>query len=459
MFGYFGITQVFVWFAGFSLLCWLLAQVRDQSRQFLQFLNGIVFSPIRAMEDGLRSWVLRGWDWLKRQLTTDNEDDDHKPINRLVGGLVAAACCTVFLANDLYLISGILVGMGIGESSLSLPIDKSLLSAAALIAAGLLGGIYLSDCMGITALGPFSRIKNIFVRVGTSIFCATLLLGCIMVAVNAADFRALAIYEAMNHDSTAQGLNVDSLLGQDPVAQLAPGLTAEPLPEPEPNINTKELSMHHQSMAVKGLAILSITGTALGFIMVGELASMFLAAAVGGLLVPPFLLLLLITGVRLLFGSIYSFLDSALDLCHAWGARLEGWVRSAWRQIQTAHANRKSRSAQSFEEADLDDGPGFNGQAGGPASRPNQPGDDVVDLRTYAHVRAETDETGQGAAPPPAEGHRAQSRPESNEGPGRESNQEPDVDQASSQSLGPVDQSNPEPNFRPYPTNRKHGRK
>ena len=371
---FFGLSDLVIWFLGFSALCWLLAQVREQASGFLKYFNKIFYDPMMWIADHLSQWLKRAWSWLGGQLNNSSVDRGKTLSSRLVGGLVATTCCAVFTTNDLFLLSGILVGMGIGEANIAFPIDKSLLSAASLICSGLIAGILMTDSIGITSLGPFSRIKNRFVRAGAGLGSALLLLGCVLIVCHLADWRVAALYESMNAEVPSQEIDLNALL--------AGGGDAQASLESAANSNANSamaLAMHHQGMALKGIATLSIVCTAISFIMAGELAGLIFLGLIAGVLLIPSLVMSLVSLTLLGINAVYNFIDSALDLCLGWGTRIDSWLIKAWNMIKAAtrRANRSEPSSDTRNPA-IQDGPVVDFDS--PGANPSQSGKTVVDL-------------------------------------------------------------------------------
>ena len=396
--GIFGLSDIALWFLAFTLLCWLLNKVGDQSVEWLRALNTIIYDPFHWIEENLRSGLIRAWKWLGKQLGISGEDNKKSLLSRIVGGIVATSCCSVFICNDILLFSGILAGMGVGSEAISIPIDKSLLSAASICCSALVTGLFMTDALGITDLGPFSRINNRYIRAGAAFICAILMMGSLLVATHLADWRVSALQESAATSAPSQEIDINALL-QGPAADQGAAETALASVDGA----SEKVALHHQGMALKGISLLSLLNTALAFTLVGEFASLILMGVIAGLLSIPSAVLPVIILIRLAIQAVHNFLSRTLNVCLAWGERVDSWLLKAWEQIKTATGrrdkpDRTQADAKStlFEQNEPKVDFAFSRPDPKPATRTTaKPPDGVVDMGDYARARAEGEGAGQ----------------------------------------------------------------
>ena len=334
--GIFGLSDIALWFLAFTLLCWMLNKVGDQSIEWLRALNQIVYDPFCWIEENLRSWLIRSWKWLGKQLGISDKENQKSLVSRVVGGIVATACCSVFICNDILLFSGILAGMGVGSQPISIPIDKSLLSAASICCSALVAGLFMTDALGVTDLGPFSRIKNKYIRAGAAFICAILMMGALLVATHLADWRISALHESAAASAPSQEIDINALLQQPATDQSAAETALTSV-----DGASETAALHHQGVALKGISLLSLINTGLVFILMGEFAGLILTGVIAGFLSIPSAVLPVIILIRLAIQAVHNFLNRTLNLCLAWGERVNSWLIKVWEQIKTAAGGRE----------------------------------------------------------------------------------------------------------------------
>ena len=183
--------------------------------------------------------------------------------------------------------------------------------------------------------------------------------------------------------------------------------------------------------------------------MVGEFASIIIQGATACALLIPSLALIVVHLTRVAGDAVLGFLESMLNLCFAWGARLDAWLTSAWAQIKAASARRKAKPEPEAGDQSANQTGAFGNMPDDSGGGQGNSAEGVVDIQDYAQSRNEANVREQ---PPTSSTSVRESNSKPSQKPGQ--NQTANMEQQAPDNVPDIDgqegQACPDPGFNPY---------